>query len=104
MTTTDKPPKRKHFSAFRTAADEVSDMQHREARANESDHGNARQGRIVQTPGEAQPYKVVLQDHRGLETEHPFSTMKEAEAFIRSKTSAPPRRDRSRDQPPTKTK
>lgn len=102
MTTTDKPPKRKHFSAFKTAANEVSDMEHREAREEEGGHGEARQGRIVQTPSEAQPYKVVLQDHRGVETEHPFSTVKEAEAFIRSKTPAPPKWDKSRDQPPPK--
>jgi hypothetical protein len=99
VTNADKQPKWKHFSPFKTAAEEVSDMQERDRQETEGSHGNARQGRIVQTPDQAQPYKVVLQDHRGFETEHPFSTVNEAEAFIRSRTTAPPKRDSSRDQP-----
>jgi hypothetical protein len=42
-------------------------------------------GRVVVTPGEAQPYKVVLKHERTGYTEHPVSTVSEGEIYIRSK-------------------
>lgn len=54
-------------------------------------------GRVVQTPGEEKPYKVVLEyEGRGI-TEHPVSTMREGEALIKSKTPRPPKRNKARD-------
>jgi hypothetical protein len=46
-------------------------------------------GRVVVTPGEAQPYKVVLQHERTDDTEHPVSTVSEGEIYIRSKRPLP---------------
>lgn len=39
--------------------------------------------RIVVTPGEKQPYKVVLERETKGVSEHPVSTMREGEALIR---------------------
>jgi hypothetical protein len=41
-------------------------------------------GRVVVTPGEAKPYKVVLEHEQSNDTEHPVSSVREGEAFIRS--------------------
>jgi hypothetical protein len=42
-------------------------------------------GRVVVTPGKAQPYKVVLKHEQSSDTEHPVSTVCEGETYIRSK-------------------
>ncbi|MEA3051440.1 MAG: hypothetical protein QOG72_343 [Sphingomonadales bacterium] len=47
-------------------------------------------GRVVVTPGEAQPYKVVLEHERTNDTEHPVATVSEGELYIRSKRPFPP--------------
>jgi hypothetical protein len=54
-------------------------------------------GRIVQTPGERKPYKVILEHDGGPDTEHEVDTMREGEALIRERTPSPPRRDGLRD-------
>ena len=54
-------------------------------------------GRIVRTPEESKPYKVVLEHEEGADTEHPMETMKEGEAFIREQMPTPKKRDDSRD-------
>jgi hypothetical protein len=46
-------------------------------------------GRVVVTPGQAQPYKVVLEHDRTSDTEHPVSTVSEGEIYIRSKRPVP---------------
>ena len=46
-------------------------------------------GRIVLTPDAETPYKVVLQYLDGEDTEHPFQTMREGEAFIRGEFPVP---------------
>jgi hypothetical protein len=46
-------------------------------------------GRVVVTPGEAQPYKVVLEHEPTGDTEHPVSTVSEGEILIRSKQPLP---------------
>lgn len=51
---------------------------------------NASRGRVVVTPGEAQPYKVVLEHERMSDTEHAVATMREGEALIRSEVPAGP--------------
>ncbi len=43
-------------------------------------------GRVVITPGQSTPYKVVLEHERGT-TEHPVQTVAEGEALIRKHTS-----------------
>jgi hypothetical protein len=47
-------------------------------------------GRIVQTWGKAQPYKVVLEDEGGGCIEHPVASVREGEALIRERCSPPP--------------
>ena len=54
-------------------------------------------GRIVQTPGEDKPYKVVLEHEEGEVTEHPVATMREGEELIKRHTPTPPKRNKSRD-------
>ncbi|MEA2998912.1 MAG: hypothetical protein QOH04_3252 [Sphingomonadales bacterium] len=46
-------------------------------------------GRVVVTPGEAQPYKVVLEHEQTNDTEHPVATVSEGEVYIRSKRLLP---------------
>lgn len=41
-------------------------------------------GRVVVTPRERQPYKVVLEHEGTTDTEHPVSTVSEGEVYIRS--------------------
>ena len=53
-------------------------------------------GHIVSTPGEAKPYKAVLQYAEGENTEHPFETMRAGEAFIRSESPMPPKHPKGR--------
>jgi hypothetical protein len=47
-------------------------------------------GRVVVTPGEVKPYKVVLEHARTNDTEHAVATVREGEAFIRSELPAGP--------------
>lgn len=47
-------------------------------------------GRVVVTPGEVLPYKVILEHAEANDTEHAFATMREGEAFIRSELPAMP--------------
>jgi hypothetical protein len=54
-------------------------------------------GRVVRTPHEAHPYKVVLQHEHAQDSEHPVATMREGEALIRAESPKPPRADVSRD-------
>jgi hypothetical protein len=46
-------------------------------------------GRVVVTPGEAQPYKVVLEHEKTNDTEHPVATVSEGELYIRSRRPLP---------------
>lgn len=41
-------------------------------------------GRMVLTPGETARYKAVLVYEDGRTSEHPFSALREGEAFLRS--------------------
>ena len=60
---------------------------------------SADRGRVVQTPSDAKPYKVVLEREHAADSEHPVSTIREGEDMIRHETPTPPKRDTSRDQP-----
>ena len=46
-------------------------------------------GRVVVTPGEAQPYKVVLEHERSSDTEHPVATVSDGETYIRANRPPP---------------
>jgi len=86
------PPARlsKHFTSFRSA--EENAMNSDEAGPNEGEHLSSSSGVVVSTPGSDLPYKAVL-SHRGQsDSEHPFPTIREAEAFIRRHTPVPPAR------------
>jgi hypothetical protein len=96
MATPKKFPKSKHFSVFRTAAEEDSNAKSRDSEAGRSQM-SATCGRIVRTPGKEKPYKVMLEHEEGGETEHPVSTMKEGEALIKRETPRPAKRDTARD-------
>ena len=50
-------------------------------------------GRIVRTPAERQPYKVVLEYEGAATLEYPVATVREGEALIRGKTAPPARAD-----------
>lgn len=58
---------------------------------------SAIRGRVVQTPDEKKPYKVVLEHEDGEISEHPVATMREGEALIKRETPRPPRRSTARD-------
>jgi hypothetical protein len=47
---------------------------------------------VVSTPGSDLPYKAVLSHQGRNDSEHAFPTIREAEAFIRRNTPAPPAR------------
>jgi len=49
-------------------------------------HNGPLSGRVVRNSGSKHPYKVVLTHSACPKTEHGFTTMREAEAFIRSST------------------
>ena len=46
-------------------------------------------GRIVCTPGENRPYKVVISAEEVLVSEHPVGSVREGEAMIRDRCDAP---------------
>ena len=51
---------------------------------------NERRSRIVLTPGEEHPYKVVLELGEAGSSEHPVDTIREGEALIRANSPVPP--------------
>ena len=61
---------------------------------NEGGHMSSTAGRIMRMAGAELPYVAVLSHHASEATEHPFATMREAEAFIKRNTP-PPRRSLS---------
>ena len=60
-------------------------------------------GQIVQTGGPGHPFKAVLTHEDGHTSERSFPTMREGEAFIKSMTPVPVKRDSSRDREPGKS-
>lgn len=94
-------PDFKHSTALRSAVERAASATSRSGqRENEGDHIAARAGHIVQTPGEDQPYKVILEHEDGTSSEHACTSMREGEAFIRRNTPKPIARDTSRDRGP----
>ena len=89
-----KPSKRRGFSIFPSAQEEV-DAKTRRADRDEKDggHMSCTAGRIVSTPGEAQPFKAIMSREDGQTFERAFGSMEDAEAFVRRNTPRP--QDRS---------
>ena len=83
-------PKRS-FTAFRSAAEEV-DM-----RAHGDSHLSAICGRVVRTLKGDLRYTVILTREAGDTSEHEFSMMQQAEAFIRKNTPLPSARSTLHD-------
>jgi hypothetical protein len=90
----------KHFTPFYSAAEEAVTKAEEET-SKGGGHMSSTCGRIVRTPGEDLPYKVVLTHHGRAESTQSFATMREAEAFIRRNTPVPAPRSTLRDQDAT---
>ena len=86
------PPRAGHFTPFASAADEAAMKLGQDESGNQAGRMRATAGRLVRTPGSSLPYKVVLSHRGGAQTERGFATVREAEAFIRRNTPAPPAR------------
>ena len=99
------PKARKPFTPFQSVAEEAAAKMERESWDhdswdNEGGAPRAPRGCIVYTPGNDMSYKVLFM-HRGRpDSEHPFATMREAEAFIRRNTPVPPALSKLYDRDP----
>jgi hypothetical protein len=83
--------KRKSFSAFRSAAEEVQTKRENQAAASEGGHMSSTSGRVRHDPDAELPFVVTLMRAEGEPAEHSFATMREAEAFIKRNTPVPDR-------------
>ena len=83
------PTHGKHFTPFRSAAEEAAMNGGEDAWENEGGHMSFAAGRIVRTRGAVFPYKVVMSQHNRADTARAFETMREAEDFIRRNTPVP---------------
>ncbi len=84
----DKHPTPKSFTAFSSAAEEVA-MGSMQDRDSEGGHMGATAGRVKHVAGADLPFVVTLTHQKCEATEHPFATMREAEAFIERNTPVP---------------
>ena len=82
-------PKRESFTAFRSAAEEADMKREEQTGGNEGGHMSSTVGRVMHVPGAELPFLVVLAHPGSEDTEHPFATMREAEAFIKRNTPVP---------------
>ena len=92
--------KRRGFSAFRSAREEAETKVEKQNPDNEGGHMSSTAGRIVGTPDDDMPYKVILSLENGETTEHSFARMRDAEAFIRRNTPRPLARSTTYDHNP----
>ena len=88
--------KTKSFTAFRSAAEEARTKREHDAITreepagdNEGGHMSSTAGRIKRVSHSQLPYLVTLAHHGGQPSEHAFSTMREAEAYIKRNTPVP---------------
>ena len=84
-----KPSKGRGFSIFRSAREEAAAKCVNPNRAEAGGHMNYVSGRIVFTPGEAQPFKATMSKENGETFERSFHKMEDAEAFVRRNTPRP---------------
>lgn len=91
----------KHFTPFRSAAEEACNKGNQENSDLEGGHMSSERGKIVQTSDTDRPYKAILSHDAGQDTEHAFATMREAEAFIKRNTPVPAARRTTYDRGPS---
>lgn len=93
-----RPSKRKGFSIFPSAQEEA-DAKARKVEPGEEKggHMSCTAGRIVSTPGEAQPFKAIMSREDGETFERAFGSMEDAEAFVRRNTPRPQARSTTYD-------
>lgn len=84
-----KPPEHKSFTIFSSAAEESAMKSAHEDWDNEGGHMSSTAGRVRRVAGSELPFVVTLTHHECDSTEHPFATMREAEAFIERNTPVP---------------
>jgi cold shock CspA family protein len=89
---------RTSFTIFHSAAEEAATKAEHDEWDNEGGHMSSTSGLVVSTPAGKLPYKVILKHERSDETECSFSTMREAEAYIRRNTPRPIAYNTVRDQ------
>lgn len=92
-----KGSRRTSFSVFRSAADEADMKVQAQSWDNEGGHMSCTGGRIVRTTEGDMPYRVIMTREGGETSEHEFSSMQEAEAFIRRNTPLPAARSTLHD-------
>lgn len=93
-----RPSKRKGFSIFPSAQEEVDSKTRKVDREEEEGgHMSCTAGRIVSTPGEAQPFKAIMSREDGETFERAFGSMEDAEAFVRRNTPRPQARSTTYD-------
>ena len=83
------PTLSKHFTPFRSAAEEAALKSGEDGWDNEGGHMSFTAGRIVRTPDAVFPYKVVMSHHGHADSARAFETIREAEAYIRRNTPVP---------------
>jgi hypothetical protein len=93
------PASGKHFTAFHSAAEEALVAREGESWDNEGGHTGPLRGRVVCTPGARFPFKAVLTHAGQADSARAFDSVREAEAFIRCNTPAPPPRPTLYDRP-----
>jgi hypothetical protein len=92
-----KEPKRKGFTVFRSAAEEAKMKDDEQSWDKEGGHMSCTSGRVITVRGGDKSFKVIMSREGGQTSEHMFSTMREAEAFIRRNTPRPPERSTAYD-------
>jgi len=88
--------KGRSFTAFRSAAEEAATKRDHDTMKgeeqvwdNEGGHMSSTAGQIKRVSDAKLPYLVTLAHHAGEPSEHAFSTMREAEAYIKRNTPVP---------------
>lgn len=90
--------KGRNFSIFRSAGEEAEiSASNARQREDEGGHMSCTAGRVVSMLGAEIPFKAVMTREDGTTFEVSFSTMGEAEAFIRRNTPSPPARSTTYD-------
>lgn len=88
--------KGRSFTAFRSSAEEAATKRDHDTMKGEEQvwdkeggHMSSTAGRIKRVSDAKLPYLVTLAHHGGKPSEHAFSTMREAEAYIKRNTPVP---------------
>ena len=89
------------FSIFRSAGEEAQMRQHNAAKGDdEGGHMSCISGRIISSPGPGMAFTAVMTREDGSSFEVSFTSMGEAEAFIRRNTPSPAARSTTYDHDP----